>query len=130
MENITKIINHMELLGYEFQKAKNSDNYIGKSELHGPVMLVPVGGSESVKLETWCPMNKNSTKKRLQYLSMINEINIRMIATTAYATDDGLHTSTLYIGRYDKKIFSNLIEAYHFDIRTFYSHDDAILFSE
>jgi len=81
--------NHMEFLGYEFEKMPDEpDTVVGKHDHHGPSMVTNAGGRTILK--SYFTVSSNALKKRLQFLEIINELNKKSSIASFLGYDDSL----------------------------------------
>ena len=128
--NTFKLIKaHLEFNGYEITKNhKNGDGFFAASERYGPLSLNPIGESGSIgfRLEKWYPIdiNKHNQSQKKSLYTMVNDINMTLIIGSSYLyKEGGLGMSVYHLGEYNKKGFSRLLEAFHFDSEKMFDFD-------
>ena len=106
---------HMEYIGYKFEKVpKEPNTMIGIRDNYPAPTIVSFNGGP-ILFKSIYDVNPQATKKRKQYLELVNELNKKFKTSTAAGYDDCLVIGALYIGLYDKQKFGSFLDVWHMD---------------
>jgi hypothetical protein len=120
---------HMEFIGYEFEKLPDDPNgMLGNHDKYGPTVITNSSGT--TEFQSCFKIGPKASKKRLQYLELVNELNKKSSISNFVGYDDSLVLVAIYIGPYDKKIFGSFLDAWHTDTYLISEQDGADQFVE
>lgn len=127
---IDQFINHLEFVGYEIETSEDEKWVLAKHEVKGGLMIREFLGG--IMLLSFFSTNKNTAKKRLEYLVLLNQFNSNASITNySFSEEDRMIMSAVYAGKYDKKTFSNFLDLWDFDTNDrVYSNEDFKKFIE
>lgn len=117
----TKIINHLEFLGYEvgaISTENGVDSFLAKHPDKSNLFIknIPDFGLSVVSFYTMD--TKKITKSKDKYLEILNTLNSgSLLCTYSNSPENTLVISSWLPAHYDKKEFSHFLDAYERDIR-------------
>ena len=116
------IINHMEFIGYEFEKMEEDGYFIATHDTYGPT-IVKFNERLPLMLEAAWPVTKKNPEKSIKYFTLVNEINKKSAQSVMVGYEKQLRMFSSYIGDYNKKSFGTFLDNWHRDLALIYDHD-------
>ena len=118
-------VDHLEFLGYEFEKGEDSTYYWGKHEKYGPIWVGKPSEKAPLGLRSFWSLDKTKIDQdKLLYFELINRVNRECRVSTYIGDDDSILVIAIYAGLYEKIDFGAFVDAFHSDSAIIYSHKD------
>ena len=129
MNTKIQIQNHMECLGYEVLTQDDKPNSIMCAKEIAPLLLLSWTDSY-IMFYAQYEINSIAKSNEANFMSFINKLNSKASSTRYFITETKeIAFEGLYFGEYDKKIFSNFVSHWEYDvIDRLFNEDDTNLY--